>query len=80
MRSATKTTTHHRPTQPNRLQRGDPSALLPLLHHALLRYSRHVARQLVDAGLEVKERALLARGQRQRPAAATTAALSCAHS
>jgi hypothetical protein len=39
---------------PPRLQRGDPAALLPLLHHALLRYSRHVARRLVESGLEVK--------------------------
>lgn len=37
-----------------RLRLGDPVALLPLLNFALLKFSKHVARTIVQSGFEVR--------------------------
>jgi hypothetical protein len=36
------------PALPCRLREGDPTVLLPVLHYALLDYSPHVAKELLD--------------------------------
>ncbi len=46
-------TGYQHPTHPCRLKLGDPAALLPILHHILLRFSRHVAQCIAKAGFEV---------------------------
>lgn len=34
---------------------GDPVALLPLMNHALLKFSRHVAKHIAQCGFEVSD-------------------------
>ena len=39
---------------PRRARDGDPAALLPLLHHTLVRYSKPVAAKILDHGFELQ--------------------------
>jgi hypothetical protein len=54
------------PRAPGRLRLGDPVALLPLLNFSLLKFSKHVARSISQAGFEVRGPARRLPGRKRR--------------
>lgn len=44
------------PVNDARAEAGDPAEFLPMLSHALLRFSRHVAQLAADSGFQVRAR------------------------